>query len=122
MLITRSRIILLIWAMSFMISEAIHITIPSVSQFSTLADLIISALLLFIWCEWHAQENGVRPPRFASILCAVFTLVGVPYYLFKTFGFQQGGIKLLWGLLFSAIAYVSGILIPSIIFGVPLSF
>jgi len=86
-----------------MISAIIKVSLPATSQGASLVHSIFIGVLLFKWCEWHAEENEVSPPKFAKLLCALFVFVGLPYYLFRAYGFKQGGIKFLWGLLYFAV-------------------
>jgi len=47
-----------------------------------------------------------------SVFCIFLPIFGLPYYLFRGFGFKSGGLKFLWFFLFLTISIVT-YLIPS---------
>jgi len=106
-LLLGSHRILLYLLISFIISGIIRgITLDYESIDATIHALLI-AVLLFIWCGRHAEENGIYPPAGARILCALIAIFGVPFYLFKAFGFKLGGVKVLFGLALTLAAFLT---------------
>lgn len=49
-----------------------------------------SLFLVFWWYRIDSRQRGFRPPRGLSLVIVLLTIVGLPYYLFKTRGFARG--------------------------------
>ena len=74
--------------------------------------MILNTLFAFIWCTEHAIENNKSTGVFYRILAALFPLIGISIYLFKSFGFKTGGTKTLQVILFFILC-ISLYLLPS---------
>ena len=90
--------ILGVFAIGFLVSGVIDALYPALEQASFIIHNLFNALLLFSWCGAHTLENDIKPVTGAKLLSGIIGIIGVPYYLFKGFGFKEGSIKLLLGL------------------------
>jgi len=75
--------------------------------------LILSAVF---WCSYHAEQNDINIPKGAIVLCIIIPILGLPYYLFRGFGFKRGGLKFLLLCLFTTVSFAT-YLIPSELIG-----
>jgi hypothetical protein len=100
-----SHIIVLFIFLSSGIAGLVEGAFPEAQAVSFFIHAVIIAILLFVWCGKHAKENGVRPPDGAKLLCGLLGLIGVPLYLFRTFGFKLGGYKFLLCLLVTLVTF-----------------
>ena len=102
---TMSRIIVVFLVLTFPIvglADGIHSDSETASG---LMHTFVIAVCMYAWCGHHAQEKGIEPPPLAHLLCFFLVPVGVTLYLFKKFGFKQGGAKFLVGIAMSLVAF-----------------
>ena len=74
-------------AATFVVTGIVEPHLPNPGQFPNeigVAQIFVLAGLLFAWCKADAASRGVRPPAGAPLLVALFALIGVPYYFFRT--------------------------------------
>lgn len=81
--------------LSFGLAGFIEGAFPQTQGASFIIHSLFIAMMLFAWCGVHADENGIMPPNGAKLLCGLIGLIGVPFYLFRAFGFKKGGYKFL---------------------------
>ncbi|MDM3871079.1 hypothetical protein QSV34_06880 [Porticoccus sp. W117] len=101
-----SKKYLAVFLLSFLGSGILEAIYPSVQDAISLAHALIIAFLMFGWCVLHASEHSISPPSGAKILCAFLPPIGVPYYLYKSFGFKNGSTKLALGFLFLVCSFL----------------
>ena len=94
-------------ALTFPIAGILEGIYPRLQEVMFVPQSLIIGIALYIWCGVHAVENGYAPNTRFKILCFLFALVGVPLYLFKTFGFKSGGKKVLIALSMLAVAGIT---------------
>ncbi len=99
-MISGSRVLLLFLFISFVISGIIDGRFPQLQVATSTIHSIFIAVLLFNWCGKHAHEHNISSPRGSKTLCGLLGFNGVPLYLFRSFGFKQGGAKCLIGLIY----------------------
>jgi hypothetical protein len=90
-------ILIILIALSFGFIEGI-IREPDPRGALFLPYMILMAILAFVWCKRHVKENGISEPTGSSFLCGMITIIGVPLYFFRAFGFKKGIIGSLKGL------------------------
>ena len=103
-----SYTLLSIISVSFIVAGSLETLFPNIEQTSYVIHSILIGVLFFSWCGAHASESIIKQPTGAKLLSGLFPPIGVPYYLFKAFGFKQGCIKLILGILwfiFSTLLY-----------------
>jgi len=100
------KVLYLIW-FSFFAFGVFEGILPVHANASSLIHGFILMVSAVFWCSYHAEENGLIPSRVAIVFCVLIPIVGVPYYLFKGFGFKSGGLKVLWLLLFVLICVMT---------------
>jgi len=81
-----------------MMSGVIEGAYPKSADAFIFIHMIFIAIFMFSWCGKHAEEHDIIPPNGARLWCGLLALIGVPIYLFKAFGFKQGGLKVLIGI------------------------
>lgn len=100
------RIMYLVWS-SFLIFGVLESLLTTyVNALSLLHGFLLIVGAVF-WCGFHAEENELRPPNGAKLLCVLLPIIGVPYYLIGAFGFKKGGLKVACFLAFLAICSVT---------------
>ncbi len=93
---TKSQIIVAVLVTTFLISGITEAVWPSLTGAAFLIHIVVIACLLFWWVGEHASEQGlVERPFGARVLAALIPLIGLPYYFYRSYGFQSGTIKLL---------------------------
>ncbi|MEP3895410.1 MAG: hypothetical protein ABJN52_15620 [Litorimonas sp.] len=83
-----------------MASGIIDSIFPDYQDYYFLPHALLVGFLLYLWCGKHAEENSITPHTGSQVLCALIGIVGVPFYLFSTFGFKLGGKKVILGIAF----------------------
>lgn len=105
-LLSNSHKVLLLLLISFLISGVIDGAFPQFVDANFLLHTLLIGILLAVWCACHADDNNIEPPRGAKLLCFLIGFIGVPFYLFRAFGFKKGGVKLLIGLAFTVFLFL----------------
>jgi len=105
------RIAYLTW-FSFLVFGIFEGVFPAHATASSLIHGLILIVSAVLWCSYHAEENDLNLPKGAIVFCIFLPIFGLPYYLFRGFGFKSGGLKFLWFFLFLTISIVT-YLIPS---------
>lgn len=49
-----------------------------------LIQVLLLAVLGYVWCRADAAERGIVPPKGAAIMIAVFAIVGIPAYFARS--------------------------------------
>jgi len=74
---------------SFLVFGFLDAQHPDKETMSTLMHALIIGVCMYMWCDFHAYENRIVRPPGAAILCFLLVPIGLPYYLFKGFGFKK---------------------------------
>jgi apolipoprotein N-acyltransferase len=92
MAMTTDRWILVAILASFLLVGLIEVHMPHAGQFYSeagTAHMFVLAVLLFMWCRADAERRGIKPPTAAPLLVAAVSLIGVPYYFFRTLPWRK---------------------------------
>lgn len=89
---------------SFLFAGIFDACFPKYEETSAIVHGLFIAIALSVWCGLHAEDENIDLPRGARFFCFLFSIIGVAVYLFRAFGFQQGGLKLLFGLLAAGVS------------------
>ena len=103
---TNSRRITYLVFFSFFAFGVFEGLLPAYVNASSLFHGLILLVSAALWCGYHAEENGVNLPKGTIIFCIILPIFGLPYYLFRGFGFKIGGLKVLWLFLFLLVCVV----------------
>jgi hypothetical protein len=84
----------LVWlAVSFVASGIVDVTMSDPSDtfgVSYFPHLVIIMVLSFAWCKYHSLEKGVSVASWNPLVVGLLPPIGVPIYLFRSFGFRIG--------------------------------
>ena len=71
-------------------------------------------IFIYFWCIFHAENNNIKKPHFKALLSGVFAPIGIPIYLYSSFGFKSGSIKILKTIAFLFLLIVTSVIFESI--------
>jgi len=57
--------------------------------------LIISVIVIFYWYHTDSNKLNYKRPLLLNILVIAFSILAIPYYLYKTRGFKKGSVAIL---------------------------
>jgi peptidoglycan/LPS O-acetylase OafA/YrhL len=109
----RSRLILYaIVIVSFVAAALAVLESPFNSQITgaDVAASIVTTCLLFTWCQVDSNERQVPMPNGARLFVALFALLGVPYYYFRSSPPLEAAKRTAMAVLFGLVMLVAAFL------------
>lgn len=91
----KTVVLLLFCAVSFVLGV---LTIALPTQLAGIvegASIVITTFFTFLWYRFDSNERGYPWSVFLNIAIVAFSIIGFPYYLFRSRGFKRGFVALL---------------------------